>query len=785
MAAPVNEFDTRLQAEPKRTLAPRGGLILSATANLVTVAGGVGTPSVITLVATPLVVSGSVVFSTSPEVPLALDQTGLIATLRYADMGTSSVVVTATLTANGIPYTDSRTISQVSIGSLGYQGALDATRNNTAQGVLSARPAGSDGDFYFATDALVLYQKVAGAWRAAGNNFTNTNQLTDGAGLGQTAAWGSVSSMPGNVAALTGAEGINNTLLLPAIAAAAANVSFVPSLDDSTWSGAPTAAVTDGKVGATTRRSVTGAYQILESSVFTAIDRTRTYRVRFWARAAAGTDGTLYHDLRQYTAADANAPGSSNGGRDPYQPAVVAPHTDWRAYDFLWDASVWRTGTTHVKPDFLLNYQGTAGYWEVQGYSFLDVTESVKAQAAADAANAAITAISSDNVLSKGEKSSVNREWVAIYSELAGLQNQAGALGVDSSNYRAAYDALANYLVTLSGFNDFTVDTNIDGPAFRADFANYYAAKQALINAMAAKAATTATWAGTAGPGKPADNATNGAVINRDPNFTSPAGWTVQINSGGGLANFGFPTGANGAAAPICIYPENKVGTGDAAVWAQDNTLYTISPSRTYELAASIFADAGNARTFYLAVCFYDYQGNYIGSDVTGWGGAWSGYPIGNLSAVGNMFTHYAGSFGAGTTRAIPAGATQCRVGVILNYGASGLSGGRMAAQDLKLTDTTAVVAAGQTALWSNIAGQTNAPASNATVGANLNSNVTGSINDTNAPSLVTVSSVSKLTNYLGTFRTGTSGARSEMSDGGVKVVSTSGAIIRMGSSAL
>jgi hypothetical protein len=189
MVAPVNDFDTRLQAQSPRTLAPRGGVNLSTTANVVLVNGSVGTPSVITLVATPFVVSGTLAWSTSPTVPLTIDSTGKIATLQYANMGTSSVQVTVTLTSNGLTYTDTKTVSQVAIGSLGYQGALDATRNNTAQGLLANRPTGANGDFYFATDALVLYQKVSGAWQAAGNNFTNTNQLTDGAGLGTTATW--------------------------------------------------------------------------------------------------------------------------------------------------------------------------------------------------------------------------------------------------------------------------------------------------------------------------------------------------------------------------------------------------------------------------------------------------------------------------------------------------------------------------------------------------------------------------------------------------------------------
>jgi hypothetical protein len=181
MVAPVNDFDTRLQAESPRTIAARGGVILSATSNVVMVgANGAGTPSVVTLVATPLSLVGTVVFTTSPQVPLTIDQTGLIATLNFSDMGSSSVTVTATFTANGVTYTDSRVISQVTIGSLGYQGALDATRNNTAQGLLANRPAGSSGDFYFATDNLTLYYKSGASWVLASTVGANLSTNVSG-----------------------------------------------------------------------------------------------------------------------------------------------------------------------------------------------------------------------------------------------------------------------------------------------------------------------------------------------------------------------------------------------------------------------------------------------------------------------------------------------------------------------------------------------------------------------------------------------------------------------------
>ncbi len=45
------------------------------------------------------------------------------------------------------------------------------------------------------------------------NYITNTNELTDGANLGQTAVWSSVSSRPANLASLSGSEGILNSAI--------------------------------------------------------------------------------------------------------------------------------------------------------------------------------------------------------------------------------------------------------------------------------------------------------------------------------------------------------------------------------------------------------------------------------------------------------------------------------------------------------------------------------------------------------------------------------------------
>lgn len=124
------------------------------------------------------------------------------------------------------------------------------------------------------------------------------------------------------------------------------------------------------------------------------------------------------------------------------------------------------------------------------------------AQAAANAANAAITNISSDNVLSKGEKSQVIQDFNVMDGEFDELVAKAGTLGVDSIAYYNSKVALNAYVNTIPTWRDTSQDTPIVGSDFRANFANYYTAKQALLNAMAAKAATMATGVSLASNGQ-------------------------------------------------------------------------------------------------------------------------------------------------------------------------------------------------------------------------------------------------------------------------------------------
>lgn len=84
-------------------------------------------------------------------------------------------------------------------------GWTDTTTYYAASGSPPASP--SAGDLWYQTDTYLLLRWSGAAWVTVGNAYSNTNQLTDGAGLGNTALWGSLSGVParfGNAPSGTG-----------------------------------------------------------------------------------------------------------------------------------------------------------------------------------------------------------------------------------------------------------------------------------------------------------------------------------------------------------------------------------------------------------------------------------------------------------------------------------------------------------------------------------------------------------------------------------------------------
>jgi hypothetical protein len=84
-------------------------------------------------------------------------------------------------------------------------------------------------------------------------------------------------------------------------------------------------------------------------------------------------------------------------------------------------------------------------------------------------------------------------DYTNITNEQAGIDAQADAYGVSRTSYDAAVSALTSYLGTLPGWNVIPgSDVAITGTTFRQKFADVYSTRQALLNAIYAKAKSLA-----------------------------------------------------------------------------------------------------------------------------------------------------------------------------------------------------------------------------------------------------------------------------------------------------
>lgn len=286
------------------------------------------------------------------------------------------------------------------------------------------------------------------------------------------------------------------------------------------------ATVSDGKVGGQVLRLGT-LVSYPSAQGYTPIDPTKKYRVRFWARPSSTCDGRLYFSLRQ-AINETDTWGPLNGGRAPYKPSgqYRAAHnatygTDaWGEYSYIWDAADWQAGVKFFRPEFLSNYGGTAGHWDVQGLVIEEATdvEAAKdaasaAQTAANTANAALADIAADNKLTPGEKRSVRVEWDAIYAERASIQAQASSFSITTelTNYNNDFQALGTYLNGGTAYTigaappswitdaNLAVTTNIVGSTFRTNWATLYQRRQELLNKISAEAAKRADWSSVGG----------------------------------------------------------------------------------------------------------------------------------------------------------------------------------------------------------------------------------------------------------------------------------------------
>jgi len=176
-----------------------------------------------------------------------------------------------------------------------------------------------------------------------------------------------------------------------------------------------------------------------------------------------------------------------------------------------------------------------------------------------------------------------------------------------------------------------------------------------------------------------------GAALNDDPMLENPAAW--GLNSGIERHEYSTVPGARGR-----YFFSAGPGTGQD-LYATSAESFPIDPTRTYNLSANLFVAAGNDRSMYVFVEFYDNAGNYIGSAATGWGGTLSGYVYGGKPPSGK-FTLCGGDFGARTSRPIPANVASAYIGVWHRYSGDGVTSVEHASQEIRLVDITDAIRA-------------------------------------------------------------------------------------------
>jgi hypothetical protein len=236
-----------------------------------------------------------------------------------------------------------------------------------------------------AAAALVSQNAAAtSASNASGSASTATTQAgiattaKDAAGVSQTAAGVSASNSATSAVNAAGSATSAATALTN-VQATVRGTSLGLPLAQWVLGSQTIVTVSDGKVGTSALRLAPGSYP--NQGTYIAIDPTKKYRARFWARPVSTTNGLLYFSLQQFTN-DTGTTGPVNGGRSPYKPSGQsrASHnatygTDaWGEYSYVWDAADWQAGVKFFRPDFLDNYSGNAGYWEVQDFTLNEVT---------------------------------------------------------------------------------------------------------------------------------------------------------------------------------------------------------------------------------------------------------------------------------------------------------------------------------------------------------------------------------------------------------------------------
>lgn len=134
------------------------------------------------------------------------------------------------------------------------------------------------------------------------------------------------------------------------------------------------------------------------------------------------------------------------------------------------------------------------------------------AKTSAEEANAAISDMSSDDIISPIEKQALKKEWDAIMSEKSFNDAQADKFNVSRTLYDGAYNDLATFIG--GNLSNLTTNWNVSGSTLRFTFKTYYDARTTLLNNIAyvAKQQAEKAESDAANAQNAADNAISGLV---------------------------------------------------------------------------------------------------------------------------------------------------------------------------------------------------------------------------------------------------------------------------------
>lgn len=241
------------------------------------------------------------------------------------------------------------------------------------------------------------------------------------------------------------------------------------------------------------------------------------------------------------------------------------------------------------------------------------------AQATADAAQADATAslaqladIAADGKLTADEKVRARREYQEVTGEEAGIVAQANGYGLTAERdaYVDAINALQSYLQGLGlidaghAWTSITGTTDIARATWDGHWRDVYAKRQALLNAIVAKAKSI---------GDTAQRSADGAVLVKDGDFENGGlGWSnltgKDVSQGGGFYREVTSHAYRGTS--VVTHAANGGAYQDCA-----SDAFAVAPGDTVQAQAMARNFGGGANgDVYLRIWGYDAAGGFIGT---------------------------------------------------------------------------------------------------------------------------------------------------------------------------